>query len=214
MKIHFYIAIVLAITLTNIQFSRGRPDGGCNGGYKDGVCCNDGRCGYFGDIDGYTWSEGRRQLEEPRLKQLHENPCSVDGCHGSIDCVGRCKEYLCKKYPKECTLNRIFDALAVATSPFGWIYWSNYTAGRIFSKKINCKSTISNFWSPYLTCMSNLSSKSTKTEKETGMKLRLQSEAILWSKMLIFKRAFYRLRVLPHLPNSKLLTWELSNRTI
>ena len=33
----------------------------------------------------------------------------------------------------------------------------------------------------------------------TVMRLWLWSEAILWSKMLIFKRAFHKLRVLPHL---------------
>ena len=33
----------------------------------------------------------------------------------------------------------------------------------------------------------------------TAMRLWLWSEAILWSKMLIFKRAFHKLRVLPNL---------------
>jgi len=75
MKIHFYIAIVLTITLIVIQFARGRPDGGCNGGYKNGICCNDFKCGRIGSK--VTWEQGHRKEQEPKRKQLEEDPCSI-----------------------------------------------------------------------------------------------------------------------------------------
>lgn len=118
MKIHLCIAIFLAITLTNIQFSRGRPDGGCNDGYKDGVCCNDGVCGYFGDLDGPTWSENRRQLEEPYQRQLRENPCAITNCAYNQECSDRCYAKMCKKekFKAACALNDLFNALGTAAS--------------------------------------------------------------------------------------------------
>jgi len=111
MKIHFYIAIVLAITLLDIQFARGRPDGGCNGGYKNGICCNDFKCGRIGSP--VTWEQGHRKEQEPKRKQLEEDPCSIIGCGYGTDCANRCYENICKKEKNKaaCAINDFFATL-------------------------------------------------------------------------------------------------------
>jgi len=122
MKIHLYIAIFLAITLTNIQFSRGRPDGGCNGGYKDGVCCNDGECAYFGGrIDGPIWDQNRERLEKPYKTKFYENPCAIANCAYNQECSDRCYEKMCskEKFKAACAFNDLFNVLGTAVGPLG-----------------------------------------------------------------------------------------------
>ena len=123
----------------------------------------------------------------------------------------------------ESKLTSTFVDLSYHTSPFAlfinWIWscqsnvtnlWQSYVDSKlIFSSQsipqlIIPQSTKQpswhyNHWTSTVTLAGILSSLLMSSTNKYSYKTFLRSEAILWSKMLISKRAFHKLRLLPHL---------------